>query len=74
MTKPLAYPALVNGAAGEIKRSYQLADYFHFVSHATNLSAKMISGPHLRNVQDVVRETFSHFTSSAKRQGLRRNI
>ena len=28
--------SLVNGAAGEIKCNYQLADYFHWVSHATN--------------------------------------
>ncbi|KAK2702646.1 hypothetical protein QYM36_018749 [Artemia franciscana] len=40
--KAASISSLVNGAAGEIKRSYQLADYFHCVSHATNLSCSKI--------------------------------
>ncbi|KAK2702956.1 hypothetical protein QYM36_018482 [Artemia franciscana] len=59
--------SFVNGTAGEIKRSYQLVNYFHSVSHATNLScSKIVSVPILQNAQDVVRETISHFSSSAK--------
>ncbi|KAK2723699.1 hypothetical protein QYM36_002142 [Artemia franciscana] len=66
--KAASMSSLVNGAAGEIKRNYQLVDYFHCVSHATNLScSKTVSVPILRNTQDVVRETISHFSSSAKR-------
>ncbi|KAK2723698.1 hypothetical protein QYM36_002141 [Artemia franciscana] len=66
--KAASMSSFVNGAAGEIKQSYQLVDYFHCVSHATNLScSKIVSVPILRNTQDVVRETISHFSSSAKR-------
>ena len=41
--KAASMSSLVNRAAGEIKRSYQLTDYFHCVSHATNLSCSKIS-------------------------------
>ncbi|KAK2714164.1 hypothetical protein QYM36_008661, partial [Artemia franciscana] len=54
--KAASMSSLVNGADGDIKRSYQLAYYFHCVSHATNLScSKIVSVPILRNAQDVVR-------------------
>ncbi|XP_065573900.1 uncharacterized protein LOC136035869 [Artemia franciscana] len=70
--KAASMSSFVNGAAGEIKRSYQLVDYFHCVSHATNLScSKIVSVPILRNAQeDVVQETIFHFSSSAKRTRL----
>ena len=69
--KAASMSSLVNGAAGEIKRSNQLVDYFHCVSHATNLScSKIVSVPILRNAQDVERETISHFSSIAKRTRL----
>ncbi|KAK2706880.1 hypothetical protein QYM36_014799 [Artemia franciscana] len=69
--KATSMSSLVNGAAGEIKRSYQLAYYFHCVSHTTNISCpKIVSVPILRNVQDALRQTISHFSSSAKRSRL----
>ncbi|KAK2725485.1 hypothetical protein QYM36_000094 [Artemia franciscana] len=44
--KASSMSSLINGAAGGVKRSYQLADYFHCVSHASNLScSKIVSVP-----------------------------
>jgi hypothetical protein len=69
--KAASMASLTNGAAAEVKRQCELADYFHCVSHATNLScSKIVSVPILRNAQDVVRDTISHFSSSAKRTRL----
>ncbi|KAK2705081.1 hypothetical protein QYM36_017203 [Artemia franciscana] len=63
--------SLVNETAGEIKRSYKFVGYFHCVSHATNLScSKIVAVPILQNAQDVVQETISHFSSSAKQTRL----
>jgi len=42
--KATSISSLVNGAPGEIKRSYLIADYFRYVGHTTNLScSKLLS-------------------------------
>ena len=59
---------VANGVAAEIKKTAPLADYFHCVSHATNLScSKCITVPLVRNAQDTMSTTINHFTASAKR-------
>ena len=57
----------VKGVAAEISKVAKFANYFHCVSHASNLScSKSLSGP-MRNAHDVMSTTINHFNASAKR-------
>lgn len=66
--------AMASGAAGAaafVQKTAQLADYFHCVSHATNLScSKCMNVPVIRNAHDSMAQVIGSFNSSAKRVNL----
>lgn len=58
----------VSGAAVEVKKEAEMADYFHCASHATNLScSKIATVPVIRNAQDTMANVINHFNYSVKR-------
>ena len=66
-----ALSSMVSGAAATVKESASHADYFHCVSHATNLScSKCLTVASIRNAHDVMSVVINHFNCSAKRVAL----
>lgn len=66
-----ALSSMVSGAAMIVKESAPYADYFHCVSHATNLScSKCLTVTTIRNAHDIMAAVINHFNSSAKRVAL----
>lgn len=66
-----ALSSMVSGAAMIVKESAPYADYFHCVSHATNLScSKCLTVTTIRNAHDIMAVVINHFNSSAKRVSL----
>jgi len=59
------------GAAAFVRKSAAMADYFHCISHATNLScSKCTNIPVIRNAQDTMSRVINNFSTSAKRSNL----
>ena len=59
------------GAAATVKESASHADYFHCVSHATNLAcSKCMTVASIRNAHDIMSVVINHFNCSAKRVAL----
>ena len=59
------------GAAALVQKTAHLADYFHCVSHAANLScSKCTDIAIIRNAQDTMAKVISSFSASAKRGSL----
>jgi len=58
-------------AAALVQKTAQLADYFHSVSHAANLScSKCTSVRIICDAQDSMAQVISNFSASAKRGNL----
>lgn len=66
-----ALSSMVSGAAAKVKESASHADYFHCVSHATNLAcSKCLTVTVIRNAHDIMSVVINHFNCSAKRVAL----
>ena len=69
--KASAMASEASGAAAFVKETAHLAEYFHCISHATNLScSKCTNNPFIRNAQDIMAQVINSFNSSAKRVNL----
>ena len=63
------------GFAAEVLKEAKLTNYFHCVSHGSNLScSKSLDVPMVRNAHDAMSKTINHFNGTAKHVQLLKKV